>query len=179
MPPSAALRASNIVWSSQTLERWIDDPNALVPVRRCHLQWLATMDLPSPHEARDLAGLDLDVQTLLEFADRLHLAVRVQQSLRRKWCSSHVASLGGALVGQAAADKRPILLKDSPPDFIKPPPAKLSARGILEQVHLWCGVVLCIPLVLLDRSVDATNAYIANDSVKHVAVDYEYERYKI
>lgn len=28
---SAALRASNIVWSSQTLERWIDDPNALVP----------------------------------------------------------------------------------------------------------------------------------------------------
>ena len=28
---SAALSASNIVWSSQTLERWIDDPNALVP----------------------------------------------------------------------------------------------------------------------------------------------------
>jgi len=28
---SAALRASNIVWSSQTLQRWIDDPNALVP----------------------------------------------------------------------------------------------------------------------------------------------------
>ena len=28
---SAALRASNIVWSSQTLERWIDDPNSLVP----------------------------------------------------------------------------------------------------------------------------------------------------
>ena len=28
---SAALRASNIAWSSQTLERWIDDPNSLVP----------------------------------------------------------------------------------------------------------------------------------------------------
>ena len=28
---SAALRASNIVWSSQTLGRWLDDPNALVP----------------------------------------------------------------------------------------------------------------------------------------------------
>ena len=31
----------------------------------------------------------------------------------------------------------------------------------------------------LDRSVDATNAYIANVSGQHVAVDYEYDRYKI
>jgi cytochrome c len=28
---SAALAASNLVWSAQTLERWIADPNALVP----------------------------------------------------------------------------------------------------------------------------------------------------
>ena len=35
---SAALAASKIVWSSQTLERWIADPNALVPGNRMIVQ---------------------------------------------------------------------------------------------------------------------------------------------
>jgi cytochrome c len=35
---SAALAASNIVWSPQTLERWIADPNALVPGNKMIVQ---------------------------------------------------------------------------------------------------------------------------------------------
>jgi len=35
---SAALAASNIVWSAQTLERWIADPNALVPGNKMIVQ---------------------------------------------------------------------------------------------------------------------------------------------
>jgi cytochrome c len=35
---SAALIASNVVWSPQTLERWIADPNALVPGNRMLVQ---------------------------------------------------------------------------------------------------------------------------------------------
>ncbi|MGH8238855.1 MAG: c-type cytochrome, partial [Steroidobacteraceae bacterium] len=35
---SAALVASNIVWSPQTLERWIADPSALVPGNKMIVQ---------------------------------------------------------------------------------------------------------------------------------------------
>jgi cytochrome c len=35
---SAALKASNIVWSPQTLERWLADPNALVPGNKMIVQ---------------------------------------------------------------------------------------------------------------------------------------------
>jgi cytochrome c len=35
---SAALAASKIVWSAQTLERWIADPNALVPGNKMIVQ---------------------------------------------------------------------------------------------------------------------------------------------
>jgi cytochrome c len=35
---SAALVASNVVWSAQTLERWIADPNALVPGNKMIVQ---------------------------------------------------------------------------------------------------------------------------------------------
>jgi cytochrome c len=35
---SPALAASNIVWSPQTLERWIADPNALVPGNKMIVQ---------------------------------------------------------------------------------------------------------------------------------------------
>jgi cytochrome c len=35
---SAALAASSVVWSAQTLERWIADPNALVPGNRMIVQ---------------------------------------------------------------------------------------------------------------------------------------------
>ena len=35
---SAALIASKIVWSPQTLERWIADPNALVPGNKMIVQ---------------------------------------------------------------------------------------------------------------------------------------------
>jgi cytochrome c len=35
---SAALAASNIVWSPQTLERWIADPNALIPGNKMIVQ---------------------------------------------------------------------------------------------------------------------------------------------
>jgi cytochrome c len=35
---SAALVASNVVWSPQTLERWIADPNALIPGNKMIVQ---------------------------------------------------------------------------------------------------------------------------------------------
>ena len=47
-------------------------------------------------EPRDLAGLDLDVQSLLELADGLHLPVGVEQSVRGQ---RHACLLGDSVFG--------------------------------------------------------------------------------
>ena len=47
-------------------------------------------------EPRDLAGLDLDVQSLLELADGLHLPVGAEQSVRGQ---RHACLLGGSVFG--------------------------------------------------------------------------------
>ena len=63
----AAVRADDVVGIA---ERFADaDRNGLLPGVQVS-------------EARDLAGLDFDVQAFLEFADRLHLPVRAQQGVR-------------------------------------------------------------------------------------------------
>jgi hypothetical protein len=59
-------------------------------------RWVLFLAGVEVREPWDLAGLDLDVQSLLELADGLHLPVGSEQSIRGQ---RHACLLGGSVFG--------------------------------------------------------------------------------